>query len=329
MNVKIPALIAVKDQLHENYVVRLEWADHERECDAKQYDSHGVQGSLLSHAAGDVLVLDYKSQTKATDFVLQVDDSDEPGVWVDGDWTRPRPRALADADVTPDEVLTSWEGGFEIVEETRDGGHVAPGLRSPQVGALYAALAHWRVSEDEATIVLPTGTGKTEAMLAIYAHQRLPKLLVIVPTTALRTQIGGKFLSMGVLQEFGILTDEALLPFVGFLKKGITSAAEVADFVGHCNVIVATMSSLRACNLAARRALAEHCTHMFVDEAHHRSGPHRGGRGRRRYQRLRDVYHGREHLSRPRHLPCAPDRQLHGDHAGRGPHGRSGGALRS
>lgn len=31
------------------------------------------------------------------------------------------------------------------------------GLRKPQIGALYAIQAHWTLSTDDATIVLPTG----------------------------------------------------------------------------------------------------------------------------------------------------------------------------
>ena len=37
------------------------------------------------------------------------------------------------------------------------------GLRLPQIGAIHAIHAHWSVSHEPATIVMPTGTGKTEA----------------------------------------------------------------------------------------------------------------------------------------------------------------------
>jgi superfamily II DNA or RNA helicase len=76
------------------------------------------------------------------------------------------------------------------------------GLRRPQIGALHAALAHATRSTDPATIVMPTGTGKTETMLALNANQRFERLLVVVPTDALREQIAGKF------ETFGVLTAE-------------------------------------------------------------------------------------------------------------------------
>jgi superfamily II DNA or RNA helicase len=47
---------------------------------------------------------------------------------------------------------------------------------------------------------MPTGTGKTGTMLALHARERIDRLLVIVPTSALRDQIGEKFIAMGLLK---------------------------------------------------------------------------------------------------------------------------------
>ena len=45
--------------------------------------------------------------------------------------------------------------------------------------------------------VLPTGTGKTETMLATQVYRRLDRLLVLVPSDALRRQIAKQFISLG------------------------------------------------------------------------------------------------------------------------------------
>jgi superfamily II DNA or RNA helicase len=72
-------------------------------------------------------------------------------------------------------------------------------LRPPQLGALHAILAyHSTESVDPITIVLPTGTGKTETMLAAFCHDPR-RTLVVVPSASLRTQIGEKFATLGVL----------------------------------------------------------------------------------------------------------------------------------
>jgi len=55
----------------------------------------------------------------------------------------------------------TWLNGFRYVGEDEAGdGRI--GLRRPQLGALHAIHAHWSTSNDVATVVMPTGTGKTE-----------------------------------------------------------------------------------------------------------------------------------------------------------------------
>ena len=172
-------------------------------------------------------------------------------------------------------VLESWRGRFNLNEEVRDAnGNVTDlGLRGPQAGAVYGALAHWRSSDELATIVLPTGTGKTETMLALFARERFAQLLVVVPTDALRKQISTKFQTMGLLGAFGILAQDALLPVVGTMEHVFASADEASDFMRRCNVVVATMAALAGCPAEIQKRIAEICPHMFVDEAHHGAAP--------------------------------------------------------
>jgi hypothetical protein len=95
----------------------------------------------------------------------------------EGAWLSPRPRrplTLSDQDAATicDDVLSSWREQFTPREGMRATDTTAerPGLRKPQVGALYAALAHATSSTQPATIVMPTGTGKTETMLVRLSH---------------------------------------------------------------------------------------------------------------------------------------------------------------
>jgi type I site-specific restriction endonuclease len=64
-----------------------------------------------------------------------------------------------------EETLDSWKNSFSYIEE--DVAQHVVGLRKPQVGALHAIHAHWTVSRRTATIVMPTGTGKTDTMLSV------------------------------------------------------------------------------------------------------------------------------------------------------------------
>ena len=56
------------------------------------------------------------------------------------------------------------------------------------------------------------GTGKTETMLALLVAAQPQRLLVLVPSDALREQIARKFERLGVLQELGIVSHAALRP---------------------------------------------------------------------------------------------------------------------
>jgi hypothetical protein len=137
-------------------------------------------------------------------------------------------------------VSASWTEAVHLREgrAASSGQPARPGLRRPQIGALHAALAHATRSTDPATIVMPTGTGKTETMLALNALQRLERLLVVVPTDALREQIAGKFETFGVLKQQQCLEETAAFPLVMRLSHIPTSPAEVDEIFDSANVVV-------------------------------------------------------------------------------------------
>ena len=170
-------------------------------------------------------------------------------------------------------VLDSWAGAFSYVEE--DPCRNLIGLRRPQLGALHAAHAHWAVADSPATIVMPTGTGKTDTMLSILVSARCPKLLVVVPTDALRTQIAEKFLTLGVLKSDGatIVDRRAKFPIVCTLLHIPHTVEEVDYIFSGAQVIVTTSSIAGQCNEAIQDRMATHCPYLFIDEAHHAEAP--------------------------------------------------------
>jgi hypothetical protein len=169
----------------------------------------------------------------------------------------------------------SWAGALTFREEGRNalGEVVAEGLRPPQVGALYAALAHWRGVGDPATVVMPTGTGKTETMLAIMARERMRRLLVVVPSNALRGQIAEKFETFGLLRRLGVLAPSAQYPVVGTLRHRPRTVEEAERLFLRCNVAVASMQVLQGCEPEVQERIAQLCGDLFIDEAHHAPAP--------------------------------------------------------
>lgn len=176
---------------------------------------------------------------------------------------------LADHASTPDDVLAAWVGKFDFRPE--DPEFDVEGLRPPQTGALHAISAHFAVGTtfDPATVVLPTGTGKTETMLATQVFRRLRRTMILVPSVALRSQIARKFETLGVLPVLGILPTEIAKPRVALISTGIRSVEDARRILAEANVIVALPHSLEASDPDARGALIAGCSDLMVDEAHH------------------------------------------------------------
>ncbi len=169
----------------------------------------------------------------------------------------------------PEQILESWKDRFLFREEDPD--THTKGLRPPQVGALHAIAAHFSVGSnfEPATVVLPTGTGKTETMLSLQVYRRLRRTLVIVPSDALRTQIADKFVSLGVLPDAGVVPRETVGPVVAKLTTGLSSVEDAAAVIGKANVIVALPQTLSASAPEALEVLTDNSTDLIVDEAHH------------------------------------------------------------
>ena len=192
-----------------------------------------------------------------------------------GEWLMPPPLDpgtldLDEARARCEAVLDSFRGWFTFREERRSRDAVVEvGLRPPQVGALYAVLAHWKTTDAPATVVMPTGTGKTETMLAIMAWERPTRLLVVVPGDRLREQVSDKFLGMGLLRDLGVLGSAADHPVVGLLRHVPRDAGEVDEVFLRCNVVVSSMHVGALCSEAVKARMAEVCSHLFIGETHH------------------------------------------------------------
>ena len=184
-------------------------------------------------------------------------------------WLREGPGSHGESPLDPEAVVASLRGVFTFAEESAD----RPGLRPPQLGALHAILAARSTESVEAsTVVMPTGTGKTDTMLAAYCHSPKPTL-VMVPSDTLRTQIATSFATLGVLPRVGAVGGDFRCPSVLLLKGGLGAEEQVDDATRQANIVVATAQALSRCTPAARKRLAECCERLYVDEAHHVAAP--------------------------------------------------------
>jgi len=106
-------------------------------------------------------------------------------------------------------------------------------------------------------------------MLALLVEARLHRLLVIVPSDALRTQIADKFECLGLLETLGVLPHGALHPSVGRITGRPTTVGEAESFVSSAHVIVSTPNALASAPADVRAILFDACDAVFFDEAHH------------------------------------------------------------
>lgn len=171
--------------------------------------------------------------------------------------------------VNPDEVLSSWADNRFDIPESKNVGDA--GFRSAQVGAIYAIKSHWTVASSAATVIMPTGTGKTEVMIATVVSECRAKTCIVVPSNLLRTQTLKRFCTLGKLREIGAINESFLNPIVGCLISSPKDIIELHDLLNKSNLIVTTMSLLNSSFFKDEyiRLLASTCNTLIIDEAHH------------------------------------------------------------
>lgn len=283
----LPDLGAIAASLSGNPIRQLSLASRVFNGTTTPWERRGTHGELVTGADSQTLLLVPKrvKPTPGLDAILVVPSERLVALQADDhaeldlrscQWWMPRPNSDTPATseswrVLREDIRQSWLNRLNIREERRDGAGtvVQTGLRSPQVGALHAVLAHWTVTHEPATVVMPTGTGKTETMLATLVYSQPTCLLVVVPTDALREQVSRKFMSLGVLPQLGVLNGPVKLPVVGTLKRRPLSSDEVVTLFSRCNVVVTTMAVAGSCSEAVQQAMADAASHLIIDEAHH------------------------------------------------------------
>ena len=167
----------------------------------------------------------------------------------------------------PNDILQTWDTPIVFVQEDRQ--KDISGFRSPQIGAIFAIKSYWTVSNESATIVMPTGTGKTETMIATIISERCEKTLLIVPSKLLRDQTVKKCISLGVLRDIGVIPSNIYGPAVSCLRKTPSDEDELNEIIENSNILVATVSLLNNFGNKYIELLAKYCSTIIIDEAHH------------------------------------------------------------
>lgn len=210
-----------------NYIWQMAVPSWQGEAQLNVYRQHRAQGyaialenqhePVLLLSNGSAVPVEYERVIRLAGFQcdpLAVGNIDlTPAKWVKHPDILPAGRldqALFEQAAT--QACESWTQAYQYrLEDVASG---RKGLRLPQVGAVHAVQAHWAIDSSPATVVLPTGVGKTETMLSVLVAEKCRRVLVIVPTDVLRTQLANKFLTLGVLRDpaFAVIAGSIIYP---------------------------------------------------------------------------------------------------------------------
>lgn len=167
-----------------------------------------------------------------------------------------------------EEIFNLWCSTIFSFKEGNDAKEIK-GLRPPQTGGIFSALGFAKSEEKTAaTIVMPTGTGKTETILSIVVAGKFRRTLVVVPSDALREQTKSKFIQLGLLRKLELIEPHTPNPIVATIKHGVNDEDELNKLL-QSNVIISSASALSQFTNEYLSKLTNNCTHLIVDEAHH------------------------------------------------------------
>ncbi|WP_186755965.1 DEAD/DEAH box helicase [Echinicola salinicaeni] len=269
MKVTLPCYLKLNEKIGKDPVFQLDFDIQETEGIIEEHSYNRVNGYVFTENEGRQILISPKKDWSANDnfeLVLYTKDIERIREGNLDGCTWVKHPGFSEPN-TCQEIKQSFYGAFSFKQENLKQG--TEGLRSPQIGGIYATLAHWQIGYEPATIVMPTGTGKTETMLSLLVAANCDKILIIVPSDALRSQLAKKFITLGLLKKLNILNSSALYPRVGILKHRPSTEEEVKTFFDNCNVVVSTMSVVGQVSSQIQSYISESCSHLFIDEAHH------------------------------------------------------------
>ena len=264
MSIKIPELVKI-EKVGKNEIIRI--IEPESVAEVESIASNTITLRSLSGASIQIQC-EAVAVNETEQWILTTSENPSVDALISGsqalEWAW-HPHQNMDAD----HIRKTWINGLLLREEIKTDEIDEQGLRTPQLGAIHATLAHWAVSDGIATVVMPTGTGKTETMLALLVSERCERLLVTVPSDSLRGQLSAKFASLGLLKRFGLVCPKVERPIVGVLYEKLKSEEELIQFIKKCNVVVTTMAGAAGYSESMKKCFAANFPYYFVDEAHH------------------------------------------------------------
>lgn len=146
---------------------------------------------------------------------------------------------------------------------------LSSGLYGAQQGGLLAVKAHFITSDQPAIVSMPTGTGKTELMMALAFLLQAKRVLVVEPTQVLRSQTCERFSSLDILRDIGLIPNGIPDPLVNS-QDTICDTVEDWEHLKDYDVTVALPNSISPRHSGVIPPPDSTVFDLvFFDEAHH------------------------------------------------------------
>jgi len=142
------------------------------------------------------------------------------------------------------------------------------GLRRAQRGAVFAIGSHFSLSNANALISMPTGTGKTGVLMMSPYLLRSSRTLIITPSRMVRDQIAEECRSLSLLKRLKVLPEDMPYPNVKAVESKILRD-EQWDTLTTADVVVTTPMGSSPVLKDIPHPPNDLFDLLLIDEAHH------------------------------------------------------------
>src|SRR5258708_3341299 len=142
------------------------------------------------------------------------------------------------------------------------------GLRRGQAAAVHALAGHLSLKTEPAIAVLPTGAGKTDVAILLPYLLGARRVLVVVPSDSVRSQVAKRFETLSVLKKAGVLGADTPPPKVHKLSKRLASLDDWNKLQDY-DVVVTTPHSISPLLKGVLQPPLDLFDLLLIDEAHH------------------------------------------------------------